>query len=113
MQRSFLFNVQSVVQADLGGLTHHALLRSLGGVGREQHQVDLVCNLLIAHRLGGRDLQIEHIWVGHIAVVQLIVLADEGLAFISQFWSKCHRESLPINSSSVQYNTSMVQDASF
>ena len=75
--------------------------------------MDLVCNLLVTHRLGGRDLQIEHIWVGHIAVVQLIVLADDGLAFISQFWSECHRESLPINSSSVQYNTSVVQDASF
>ena len=46
-------------------------------------------------------------------LIQLIVLADEGLAFISQFWSECHRESLPINSSSVQYNTSVVQDASF
>ena len=52
--------------------------------------------LLLAHRGGGQDLQIQHIGIGHAAVIQLVVLADEGLAFISQFRCICHRESLPI-----------------
>ena len=89
-------DVQRIVQAVLGGLTCHAGLTGLGLIGREQLQMDLVCHIHTAHGLGGLDLQIKHIRVGHAAVIQLIVLADEGLAFISQLRSKWHRESLPI-----------------
>ena len=51
--------------------------------------------------------------VGTKLKLAFILDKHDTIGFISQFWSKCHRESLPINSSSVQYNTSMVQDASF
>ena len=89
-------NVQRIVQAVLGGLARYALLRCLGSIRRKQHQVYLVGYLLLAHRGGGQNLQIQHIGIGHAAVIQLVVLADEGLAFISQFRCICHRESLPV-----------------
>ena len=80
----------------LGSLPCHTLLRSLGGVGGEQHQMHLIGHLLVPDGGRGQDLEIKHIRVGHAAVIQLVVLADEGLAFVSQFRSKCHRESLPV-----------------
>ena len=65
-------------------------------VGGEHLQVDLIGHLDPAYGLGAQDLHTQHIRVGHTAVIQLVVLADEGLAFISQFRCKWHRESLPI-----------------
>ena len=85
-----------VVQAVLGGLAEYAGFGGEAVVGGEHLDVDLIGHLHPAHGLGAQDLHTQYIRVGHTAVIQLVVLADEGLAFISQFGCKWHRESLPI-----------------
>ena len=89
-------NVQCVVQAILGGLAEHAGLRGQAVVGGKDLNVYLIGHIHAAHGFGAQDLHPQHIGVGHTAVIQLVVLTDEGLAFISQFRCKWHRESLPI-----------------
>ena len=89
-------DVQRVVQAVLGGLAEYAGFGGEAVVGGEHLDVDLIGHLHPAHGLGAQNLHTQYIRVGHTAVIQLVVLADEGLAFISQFGCKWHRESLPI-----------------
>ena len=75
-------NIQCVVQTVLGGLAGNTSFRRLGLVGGEKLQMNLIGYLHIAALFCGKDLQVKHIRVGHTAVIQLVVLADEGLAFM-------------------------------